>query len=176
MTGALPLVCPDMADAGARALVPGAGVISVCEAAVAEAIGISAADMGNAQLVDPATGALRIVAHQGFNREFLNFFQVVHDEESACGTAPAAGKPVWVEDVSRSPIFAGTPALDVMLNADARAVASVPVRAADRHVIAMISVHYHQPTTSTGAQMHQLTAIAAVAGRLVSLEPTGRRE
>jgi anti-anti-sigma factor len=166
LTGALPLVCPDTAGVGAPA--PDARVVSACETAVAEAMKVSGADMGNAQLADPATGALRIVAQQGFNHDFLDFFEIVHDEESACGTALAAGKPVWVAEVARSSIFAGTPALDVMLDAGARAVASVPVRAADGRVIAMISVHYRQPAAWTGQQRQQLAAVAAATGRFLS--------
>ena len=168
LTGTLPLVCPDTAGTSARVPGPDAAAVSACAAAVAEAIGVSGADTGNAQLVDPATGALRIVAQQGFKRRFLDFFEIVHDEESACGTALAAGKPVWVPEVARSAIFAGTPALDVMLDAGSRAVASVPVRAHDGNVIAMISVHYHQPTTWAEQQRQQLATVAAVTGRLLS--------
>jgi GAF domain-containing protein len=104
-------------------------------------------------------------SHQ--QRCHLNFFEIVHDEESACGTALAAGKPVWVPEVASSPIFAGTPSLDVMLDAGSRAVASMPVRAEDGHVIAMISVHCHQPTAWTEQQRQQLAAVAAVTGRLL---------
>jgi len=165
LTGTLPLVRPDTASM--RVPAPDDAVVSTCKAAVTEAIRVSGADTGNAQLVDPANGALRIVAQQGFKRPFLNFFAIVHDEESACGTALAAGEPVWVPEVARSPIFAGTPALDVMLDAGSRAVASMPVRGYDGHVIAMISVHYHQPTTWTAQQRQQLAVIAAETGRLM---------
>lgn len=167
LSGNLRLVCPDLIG-GDREPAPDAAEISACKAAVTEAIRISGADAANAQLVDPATGALRIVAQQGFNHEFLDFFGIVHDEESACGTALAAGKPIWVPEVARSAIFTGTPALDIMLAADSRAVASVPVRAAGGHVIAMISVHYCQPTAWTGRQRQQLAAVAAETGRLLS--------
>jgi anti-anti-sigma factor len=169
LTGTLPLVCPDTASARARVPAPDAAVVSACEMAVAEAIGVSGADTGNAQLVDQASGALRIVAQHGFKRPFLDFFEIVHDEESACGTALAAGTPVWVPQVARSSIFAGIPARDVMLDAGSLAVASVPVRADDGTVIAMISVHYHQPTTWTEQQRQQLAAVAAVTGQLLSV-------
>ena len=168
LTGTRSLLCPDTAGAPARRLGPDAAVVSACEMAVAEAIGVSGADTGNAQLVDPASGALRIVAQRGFRRPFLDFFETVHDEESACGTALAAGKPVWVPEVARSPIFAGTPAQDVMLDAGSRAVASMPVRADDGTVIAMISVHYHQPTHWTERQGQQLAAVAAMTGQLIT--------
>ncbi|HEY7259980.1 MAG TPA: anti-sigma factor antagonist [Trebonia sp.] len=166
LTGALPLLCPDQAGAGVLAA---PAVVSACEAAVFEAIRVSGADKGNAQLVDPATGALRIVAQRGFERPFLEFFETVHGEESACGTALVAATPVWVTDVARSPIFAGTPALVVMLGAGARAVASVPVCAPDGgDVLAMISVHCGKPTVWTERRREQLAAVAAVTGRVLS--------
>ncbi|HEX6527709.1 MAG TPA: STAS domain-containing protein [Streptosporangiaceae bacterium] len=167
LTGNLWLVRADLTG-GDRQPAPDAAVVSACAAAVTEAIRVSGADTGNVQLVDPATGALRIIAQQGFNREFLDFFEIVHDEESACGTALAAGAPIWVPDVARSPIFTGTPALDIMLNAGALAVASVPVRADDGHVTAMISVHYRKPTAWIGGERQQLAAVAAATGRLLS--------
>jgi anti-anti-sigma factor len=172
LTGTLPLVCPDTAGTSARVPAPDDAVVSTCKAAVAEAIRVSDANAGTAQLVDPATGALRIVAQHGFKRPFLNFFAIVHDEESARGTALAAGEPVWVPDVARSPVFAGTPALHVMLDAGSRAVASLPVRADDGHVTAVISVHYHQPTTWTEQQRQQLAVLVVETGRLLS--PPGR--
>jgi len=166
LTGALPSLCPDLAGAGVLAA---SAVVSACEAAVSEAIRVSGADKGNAQLVDPATGTLRIVAQRGFERPFLEFFETVHGEESACGTALMAGTPVWVPDVARSPIFAGSPALVVMLGAGARAVASVPVCAPDGgDVLAMISVHCGRPTVWTERHRQQLAAVAALTGRVLS--------
>jgi anti-anti-sigma factor len=167
LTGALPLVCPDLVDASVPA--QNAAVVGACEAAVLEAIRVSGSDMGNVQLLDPATGALRIIVQRGFKRSFLEFFEIVHDEQSACGAALAAGAPVWVADVTRSPIFAATPALDVMLAADARAVASVPVHAHEGgDLVGMISVHCRQPTAWTEQQRKQLTEVAAVTGRVLS--------
>jgi len=166
LTGALPLLCPDLTGAGVLAA---PAVVSACEAAVFEAIRVSGADKGNAQLVDPATGVLRIVAQRGFERPFLDFFETVDGEESACGTALMSGTPVWVPDVARSPIFAGSPALVVMLGAGARAVASVPVCAPDGgDVLAMISVHCGKPTVWTERHRQQLAAVAAVTGRVLS--------
>ena len=166
LTGALPLLCPDPAAASVLA---SSAVVSAFDAAVIQAIAATGADKGNAQLVDRATGALRIIAHRGFNRPFLEFFELVRDEQSACGTALMAGAPVWVKDVARSPIFAGTPALEVMLAAGARAVASVPVRVDEGgDVVAMISVHCHKPTAWTEQRILRLASVAAAAGRVLS--------
>jgi anti-anti-sigma factor len=147
---------------------PSRTVVAACEQALGQALEAGGTDTGNVQLVDPATGTLRIVAQHGFRRRFLDFFEVVHDQDSACGTALAAGRAVWVPDVVASPIFAGTPALEVMLEAEAQAVASLPVRAANGSVIAVMSVHYHQPITWSRAQHQRLEMAAATTGQLLS--------
>jgi anti-anti-sigma factor len=156
LTGTLPLLCP-----GEPGDLPSPGVldsdlVSVCDTAVAAAIRASGADMGNAQLVDPASRVLRIVAQHGFERPFLDFFEIVHDEDSACGAALAGGLPVWIPDVAKSPVFAGKPALDVMLEAGCQAVASVPALACDGSVLAMISVHRRRPTAWNDQQSRSL--------------------
>ena len=168
LTDQLPVLGPGEADGSGPPPAPGAAVVRAFEMTVAQAIEAAGADTGNAQLVDPATGALRIVAQHGFGRSFLDFFEIVHDDESACGTALAAGQPVWVPEVASSAIFAGTPALDVMLDAGSQAVASVPVRGRDGSIAGMISVHHRQPTTWTEQQKRQLTAVAAAAGYQLS--------
>jgi anti-anti-sigma factor len=168
LTDQLPVLGPGEGDGSGPPPAPGPAVVRAFEMTVAQAIEAAGADTGNAQLVDPATGALRIVAQHGFGRSFLDFFEIVHDDESACGAALAAGRPVWVPEVASSAIFAGTPALDVMLDAGSQAVASVPVRGRDGSTVGMISVHYHQPTAWTGQQKRQLTAVVAAAGYQLS--------
>ena len=79
---------------------------------------IDGASMANAQIVDAPTCGLRIVAHSGFPPEFLDFLELVgHTSDSACGDALANARAVSVADTARSPIFAGSPALEVMLDA-----------------------------------------------------------
>ena len=139
--------------------------LAVCNETVDEAIRAGGADMANMQLLNPASGALHIVAERGFGRPFLDFFETVYDDESACGTALLAGRPVWVPEVETSPIFRGTPALDAMLEAGSRAVASLPVHDQDGRVIAMVSAHYRQPTGWTDGDVEQLAMAARTAGR-----------
>lgn len=143
-------------------------VLDVCKSAVDEVIRAGGADMANMQLLHPATGALHIVAERGFSRPFLDFFETVYDDESACGTALLAGQPVWVPEVESSAIFRGTPALDVMLEAGSQAVASIPVHDTGGRVIAMVSAHYRQPTGWTEEQMAGLAGTARAAGRLLA--------
>jgi anti-anti-sigma factor len=169
LAGILPVISPGKTGGAGGQAAFGPDVVAICEAMVASAVRIGGATMGNAQVVDPATGTLRIAAQHGFRRPFLDFFETVHGQESACGAAMAAGEPVWVADVATSPIFAGTPAWEVMLEAGCHAVASVPVLARDGSVTAMISTHRRRPTTWTDDQKSQLKALAASAGELLAV-------
>src|SRR3546814_8882812 len=78
--------------------------------------------MGNIQLLDRETGVLKIAASRGFDAPFLTFFETVHENDAACGTALKRGERIVVEDVEASPIVLGTPALAVLLAAGVRAV------------------------------------------------------
>lgn len=137
--------------------------LTFCNSVVDAALRSSGADMGQVQLRNPATGALHIVAERGLRRPFLTFFETVYDGESACGAALLAGQPVWVPDVAASDIYRGTPSLDVMRQAGARAVASVPVLSRDGRVIAMVSAHCRRPTEWAGERQARLAAVARAA-------------
>src|SRR5215475_1869871 len=85
---------------------------TILTTAIDAAIVLTGVDMGNVQLFDPALGALRIEAQRGFEPPFLEFFESVDEGQAVCGMALARAERVIVEDVTKSPIFAGAPALD----------------------------------------------------------------
>ena len=144
-----------------------AGGISELLAEILDAgIEITAADMGNIQLLDEA-GRLRIVAHRGFDAPFLEFFGEVHDGLAACGSALQKGERVIVEDVAHSPIFAGTPALDAMLAAGARAVQSTPLVSRSGKVLGMFSTHYRRPRRPSERELQLLDLLARQAADLI---------
>jgi hypothetical protein len=118
---------------------------SVLCKALEAAIEITEADLGNLQLLDPATGALRIVAQHGFKRDFVEFFDQVHKGEAACGTALQNAQRIVVENVVRSPIFIGSSSLEVMLDAGAHAVQSTPIVDWSGTVSGVLSTHYRTP-------------------------------
>ena len=64
---------------------PAALLLEIVDAAIA----VTGADMGNIQLLDHASGRLRIVASRGFDRPFLEFFDTVQEGHAACGMAHA---------------------------------------------------------------------------------------
>lgn len=129
-----------------------------------DALRETGASRGNIQVVQPE--GLRIVGHVGFERPFLDFFSCVSHEGSACGSALVRGARVVVPDVATDPIFAGTRAGEVLLDAGCHAVQSTPLRGASGEVIGMLSTHYasvHAPSSS------ELRAVDAAAARAVAV-------
>ena len=108
------------------------------------AIEITGADMGNVQLLDASTGDLKIVAHRGFERPFLDYFNTVHSGRAACGTAMQQGCRIVVEDVASSPIY-DSKTREVMLGAEARAVQATPFIMRSGKLLGMFSTHYRSP-------------------------------
>ncbi|MFD9905742.1 GAF domain-containing protein [Streptomyces sp. NPDC059063] len=132
--------------------------------ALSLALRLTDAPMGNAQLCDPDAGVLRIVAQQGFHRPFLSYFETVEDRESACGIAAQEQRGVFVEEVRSSPVFLGTPAQDVLEEANVAAVASLPVAAPDGTLVGVISVHLPRPAHWTAEQRRTLESLARATG------------
>lgn len=113
------------------------------------AIRLMRAKKGNMQLLDRASGALKIVAQSGFEQPFLTFFETVRaDHPSTSGAAFRRRERVIVEDITQSSIFAGQPSLQVLLDAGVRAVQSTPLVTSSGTYLGMISTHFdvpHQP-------------------------------
>ena len=109
------------------------------------AIDITAADCGNVQLFDSSSGTLRIAAQVGFEDEFLRFFDVVHGNQTACGSALTTHSRLVVKDVSSHPLFRDTAAGNVVLRAGVMAVQSTPLIGAGGRIIGVLSTHYRLP-------------------------------
>jgi PAS domain S-box-containing protein len=76
----------------------------VLEEILDASIELQGADFGNIQLYDPETGTLEIVAHRGFEQEFLEYFSDT-DENAASGRAMKQGERVVIEDVEKDARF-----------------------------------------------------------------------
>lgn len=114
------------------------------EDVVDAAISISGADFGNIQLVDPATAKLRIVAQHGFPQWWVEHWDCAPDLEAFQHTFER-GARVIVEDVEKSPIFVGTPALEVQRRAHVRAFQSTPIRGHSGKFLGALSTHFRAP-------------------------------
>jgi PAS domain S-box-containing protein len=125
------------------------------------AIALTGAQRGNVQLLDSKSGSLRIFVQRGFQRAFLDFFDSVCDDaSSACGAAMQAGKRIVVEDVRTSPVFAGTPALQIMLAANSRAVQSTPLVTRSGRLVGMLSTHFDAPHRVAPNEIQLLDVLA----------------
>ena len=128
---------------------------------VKTAIAISGADKGNMQLFDVAAQSLKIVAYQGFDKEFLKFFESVDDHVSAsCGVAMSSNEQVIVSDVATSDIFVGQPAQNVLLDSDVRACISTPMRSSKGSLLGVISTHFSRPGHPSERQLRLMNILA----------------
>ncbi|HKE64571.1 MAG TPA: GAF domain-containing protein [Micromonosporaceae bacterium] len=141
------------------------GRTAMLTALIDAALAMTRADYGNVQLLHGPSAELRIAAHRGFEAEFLDFFAVVHDEGSACGTAAARGQKVTVPDVANSSIFDGGPSGAVVLGAGVSAVHSIPLIGAGGRLSGVFSVHYTRPHRPDDNEERVLDLLAAAAVR-----------
>jgi DNA-binding NarL/FixJ family response regulator len=117
-------------------------LISEFLASIIEATG---ADFGNVQLFDSANQVLRIVAHQGFEPEFLNHFDTVRSTHGcACSTALNERCRVVVADVATDSRFSDD-SRGVLLRANVRSVQSTPLIEPSGRFIGMVSTHHSRP-------------------------------
>jgi PAS domain S-box-containing protein len=102
------------------------------------------ADFGNIQLYNPQVGALEIVAHRGFRKDFLDYFRTVRvDDASACAQAMQSGERIVIEDVNLDPRY--EPLRPVAAAAGYRAVQSTPLKSRKGSILGMLSTHFRAP-------------------------------
>src|SRR5262249_37259842 len=123
-------------------------------------------ERGNVQLVDPATGALRIAAQRGFGREFVEYFAAVTDDRSACGRAARHHAQVVITDVTTDPGFA--PHREIALASGFRAVHSTPLVTRVGHLVGMLSTPYPRPTPPPRRDLRTVSRFGALAGESLS--------
>jgi hypothetical protein len=133
--------------------------------AVDSAVQITNASQSNLQIIDPASRTLHIAAQRGFRQPFLDFFKCVHGPGSACGKAFDTRERVLVEDVTESSIFCGTPALEVLLDADVRAVQSTPLIGSSGVILGVISTHWRTRVRLNNRSFARLDALARTIAR-----------
>jgi PAS domain S-box-containing protein len=140
----------------------------VLEEIVDLAISITHADQGNIQLLDPAARRLKVAAYRGHERWWLDFFESVAEGQGAsCGAALQQGGRVIVEDVTTSPVFVGTPALEVQLGAGIRAVQSTPLFGSSGDLVGMISTHFRTPHRPDERDLRLLDLLARQAADMI---------
>jgi PAS domain S-box-containing protein len=153
-------------DIGVR-YVHGDALQPVIDRILDAAIALARADMGNIQLLDAEAGRLVIRAQRGFERDWLDFWATVAEGQGACGTAMQRRSQVVIEDVEQSPVFAGTPMLEVQRKAGVRAVTSTPLFDAGGDFMGMISVHFRRPHRPEERVLRRLGLLARLTADIV---------
>ena len=131
------------------------------------AIAISGANFGNIQILDPKSSELKIMAHRGFPEWWIDFWNSVTKGQGACGTALEQGARIIVDDVEQSPIFIGTPALEIQLKADVRAVQSTPLVSRSGRPLGIFSTHYKTPHRPDDHELRLLDLLALQAADII---------
>ena len=141
---------------GSKLMAPG-DVNAMLEEVLRAAVEITVAEKGYVQISDEA-GALNIAAQVGFEAPFLDFF-ARGDTDSARATK-AGRERIIVEDVTTSPILAGSASLTVLLAAGVRAVQSTPLIDRAGRFLGLISTHYRAPHRFAETELVALDMLA----------------
>jgi GAF domain-containing protein len=131
------------------------------------AIDILGADKGAILVSGVPPSSLKCEAQRGLEQPFLDFFVKDYQGETACGVAFQTSRRVIIEDVTESPMFAGTPCLKVMLDAGLRAVQSTPLVARDGHTLGILSTHYCKATHLNASDLSMLDRISSQAALFI---------
>jgi signal transduction histidine kinase len=125
-------------------LVASASLADALEKLLRAAIDISSADMGNIQFYDPENRTLEIVAHLGFQADFIDHFRIVRASVgSACSRTIERRARVIIEDVELDPEYA--PHRAIAASAGYRAVQSTPILGREGEVLGVLSTHFREP-------------------------------
>lgn len=130
--------------------------------AAMHAVGTS---MGTAQYFDQVEDTLHLVAHEGFGGRFVSFFETVKGQDTSCGAAASDLRPVYVEDVTTSPIFVGHPELDVLVDAGVGSCASLPITTDAFGLLGVVSTHRPHPGPWSPADRDMLEHVQRHAHR-----------
>ena len=130
------------------------------------AIEITHADMGNVQLLDAATGEIRIAAQRGFDRPFLDFFDSIQTGMAACGSALQEKRRIVVENVAGSPVY-DSRSREVMLHAGVHAVQSTPLVTRSGKLVGILSTHYRCSTVPGSRELQLVDLLARQTADLI---------
>jgi signal transduction histidine kinase/PAS domain-containing protein len=127
---------------------------------------LAGTDKGNIQLYDPESCRLRIIAHQGFGKRFLERFM---DQGSAVVCDVAAQKiqrMIW-EDVAADPALQGTEDLEIILGDGIRAIQSTPLLSLDGKLLGLLNNHFGRPHRPSERDLHYLDVLARMAADFI---------
>ena len=129
------------------------------------AVAIVGAERGTLQLIKG--DSLRIVAHYGHQRPFLEFFASAEARASVCGESMKRGQRVIVEDVEHSPLFADTESLKVLREAGVRAVQSTPLLTRQGKLLGILTTQWAVPHVPDEHDLWRIDLLARQGADLI---------
>lgn len=129
------------------------------------AIAMVGAAKGNVQLYDQTDATLKIIAHRGFNQEFLEYFRTVPAGYSCCGTAMQQRERVIIENVFTDDRFSEFG--EIYSGHGFEAVQSTPLFTSDGRLLGVFSTHFAKPYHPSERDLRVLDQIAQQAGRII---------
>ena len=140
---------PDTArhiDAALQRLTNSGDVDASLQQVLDTVLGFMRADMGTLQRLDDGADCLSIVASRGFSREVLSYFGVVRrDTNTTCAAAFTRRMRVFVENISTSYLFVGTPELDILRAGGVAAAHSTPLINSSGRLWGVVTTHFREP-------------------------------
>jgi PAS domain S-box-containing protein len=129
------------------------------DGALAEALAIAGADRGAIQVLDGASGGLRLAAQRGLVRPFLE--HVANLRTGLGGNTASRAERHWlVDDVTSSEALRGGADRDALLAARVRALVVMPLRAPDGGFLGLISAFHRDAPEPTPARLDALDRVA----------------
>ncbi|HEX3593272.1 MAG TPA: STAS domain-containing protein [Pseudonocardiaceae bacterium] len=104
---------------------------------------VTAAPMGDVQIIDPCSGDLRLEAHHGLPPEFTSFFAYV-DRDSSCAHSLRSGVRAVAAEVRTSPMFRDEATRAMLLTGGVRSVQWTPLLDGG-HVLGAVSTMHPEP-------------------------------
>jgi PAS domain S-box-containing protein len=150
-------------EVGMQCLRTGHDLQGSLNAVLGAAVFLTRADKGSIQQLDHSLGGLRLVAQQGFESRFMDLFALVTNQATSCRAAMESRERVVVEDIAESKIFVGTPELQVLLDAGARAVQSTPLLSSSGKLLGMVSTYYATPRRPLERELRLMDLLARQA-------------
>ena len=140
-----------------------------CFSAIVDAaIAITGAPRGSLQLLDPRSGALKIVAQHGHGDLFLKFFaSVQYNAPITAAAAMRAKNRIVVEDVTKGVIY-DQRMVEVLVDAGVRAVQATPLIDAEGQVFGVIATHFAEPHRPQDSELRFVDLLARQAADYLS--------
>lgn len=106
------------------------------------AMSMSHADKGSIQVFNKQSCSLKIYVHSGFEKSFLERYENVVHDMGGCVKAFQEKRRVIIDVATQSPIFIGTPDLQLIFDEGIESVQSTPMISSSGNILGILSTHY----------------------------------